>query len=168
MLVPPRGRPPTEAEVREYQVAFPFLTRFSVTGEADASYDCVSFTVTPDEPRMLRPTEGLVALGGFDALELFYRRRNFSPVEAVPSDLGTTCVALFGIGDKPTHVALRDRHTEWWESKLGTGVRILHPLPDLEGGRYGHVMAYYAAPRTGAAPDVPAPGIVPTLSTPET
>lgn len=167
MVVPPRGRPPTEAEVREYQIAFPFLTRFSVTGEADASYDCVSFTVTPDEPRMLRPTDGLVALGGFDALELFYRRRNFSPVDTAPSDLDTSCVALFGVGDKPTHVALRDRHSEWWESKLGTGVRILHPLAALEGGRYGHVVSYYASARTAASPDLPASSRRPALSTTE-
>lgn len=145
MLRPPRGRPPTDVELREYQRSFPGLTHFSVTGEVDDSYDCVSFTVTPHTPKALRPSHALVALGGLEALDSFYRERNFRRVNRVPPRPETSCVAIFALGEKPTHVALRDSHDAWWESKLGKGIRILHPLTALEGARYGAVIGYYAA-----------------------
>jgi hypothetical protein len=153
MSVPPRGRPPTDLEFSDYQLAFPALQSFSITGESDPSYDCVSFTVTPHAPTRLRPSQALVELGGFEALDVFYRERTFCRLGSVPNDHDVTCVAVFGLDGKPTHVALRDRHAEWWESKLGTGARILHRLAELEGGRYGRIVAYYALPRGTAQPD---------------
>lgn len=153
MSVPPRGRPPTDLESSDYQRAFPSLKGFSITGEADPSYDCVSFTVTPHAPARLQPSPALVELGGFEALDVFYRDRNFCRLDSVPNDHDVTCVAVFGLDDKPTHVALRDGHSEWWESKLGTGARILHRLAELEGARYGRIVSYYALPRATAQPD---------------
>ena len=157
---PPRGRPPTPHELTDHQLAFPFLKRFSITGEADPSYDCVSFTVMPHAPTKLWPSPALVEVGGFEALDVFYRQRNFCRLDSVPNDHEVTCVAVFGLDDKPTHVALRDRHAEWWESKLGAGIRILHRLAELEGGRYGRIVAYYAMPRAAAHQDPSSSGAV--------
>jgi hypothetical protein len=140
----------------------PFLKGFSITGEADPSYDCVSFTVTADAPTKLQPSPALVALGGFEALDVFYRERNFCRLDRAPHDQQVTCVAVFGLADTPTHVALRAGHDEWWESKLGTGVRILHRLPELEGGRYGRIVTYYARESVGrdvARPEAQ-PGVI--------
>jgi len=41
---------------------------------------------------------------------------------------------------------------EWWESKLGGNLRIIHRLSDLEGERYGRVHKFYrrAASAEGA------------------
>jgi len=153
MSIPPRGRPPTLTEKLHYQTEFPHLSHFSVTGEVDPSYDCVSLTVMPEAPERLRPSKALVALGGLAALDQFYREHRFTRVARVPSDPEVSCVAIFARDGALTHVALRDRHPAWWESKLGTGLRILHPLTGLEGGRYGGVVGYYsAAPRVQATP----------------
>ena len=161
MSLPPRGRPPTAAEARAYVLEFPHLSTFSVTGEADASYDCVALTIKPRAPQRLEPSPALVGMGGLAALDFFYRQRRFSRVAGAPNDASVSCVAVFGLGGIPTHVALRDRHPLWWESKLGTGLRILHRLSGLEGGRYGGVIGYYAsAERPGTSgPAAPSPEI---------
>ena len=44
-------------------------------------------------------------------------------------------------------------NSKWWRSKLGTGVLIWHRLSELEGGRYGRIVAYYALPRATAHQD---------------
>lgn len=145
MSSPPRGRLPTELELRIYRESFPGLQNFSVTGDADPSYDCAGLTISPAAPRRIQPTQQLLAVGGLRALDSFYSQSKFARVEREPDDAAAACVAIFACDGQLTHVALRDRHPGWWESKLGTGIRILHRLSDLAGGRYGDVVGYYAS-----------------------
>lgn len=60
-------------------------------------------------------------------------------------------IALFAVGEMPTHAARQLRNGAW-TSKLGKFIDIAHELRDIEGPEYGRVVRIYAVP---TSPDLP-------------
>jgi hypothetical protein len=54
-------------------------------------------------------------------------------------------IALFVLGDQPTHAA-RLLPTGVWTSKLGQDIDLSHALGDLDGPKYGAVVKIYRKP----------------------
>ena len=103
-----------------------------VTGEVDAAYNCISWTVGVTN-KWLWPG---ASIANFDT---FYRQWGFvrsgnGPIAAWGSSTSSmTHGCISGPGHGPR-----------WESKCGQSLRIQHGLTELEGATYGRVVAFYS------------------------
>ncbi|HYT88253.1 MAG TPA: hypothetical protein VEL76_06005 [Gemmataceae bacterium] len=68
----------------------------------------------------------------------------YIPCASADQEIGVEKVALYAVGDIPTHAA-RQLSSGQWTSKLGLNVDIEHTTPEvIAGGVYGEVVAILA------------------------
>lgn len=146
------GRAPTEFERKKVENWFPKLKgrdHWRVTGEACEAYSCVSWAVGVTDEWLWPGDER-------EDFEAFFPGYGYLQVPFdAPESAGE--IAYFEGPVGPTHASRRVAG-EIWESKLGSSLRILHTLRDLDGGSYGHVAGFY---RKGAPSELAALGIKP-------
>ncbi|MCK4793650.1 MAG: hypothetical protein KAV87_58515 [Desulfobacteraceae bacterium] len=70
----------------------------------------------------------------------------YEPCNIGRRESGYEKIVLYALKDQPTHAA-RQLKNGRWTSKLGKNVDIEHKVRDLEGPRYGKVVAYFRRPR---------------------
>jgi RHS repeat-associated protein len=130
---PKKGRDPTPEEREELEEVFPGLegTPWTITEEATDDYNCISLTVdVKDRPIYPQST--------MEAQDSFYAKKGF----VFTSEEHAT-IAVFAKNGVPQHGAVRVQGN-WYESKLGEGPQIVHPLRAVEGEIYGKVTRFYA------------------------
>lgn len=138
----------TSVESQELLKVFPGLYEFVITGPPSTAaqhYNCVGWTANPQNPHHRWPPDIMPHLDPMAAMDAFYATRQLFPDPNEP-DVNCTgpVVALYADGAMPKHVALRrPDFPGWWESKLGQWFRIVHRRADLEGLKYGRVVAFY-------------------------
>jgi hypothetical protein len=73
----------------------------------------------------------------------------YAPGDSPVSEPGVEKVALYAVGNTPTHAA-RQLLSGMWTSKLGPAIDIEHTTPDaVAGGAYGEVVAILSRDREG-------------------
>jgi len=107
-----------------------------VTDEATDVYNCLAWTLGKTDRWVWPWTGRLATKSEFDAL---YRANGFQPTSQ-----GT--IAAFGKSlSQMTHGSIFSFPYNKWESKCGKWLRIIHSLPEMEGGaEYGDVRGYYS------------------------
>lgn len=126
-------RPMTATEETRFRSFFPNLNvqAVIVTDNATSVYNCIAWTLGFTD-RWIWPGN---SISDFDA---FYRGFSF-----VRGDDGS--IAVWGHSlSAMTHGSISGPgHGPRWESKCGADLRIQHALPELVGGLYGRVVAFY-------------------------
>ena len=132
------GRAPSVYEIKQTVSWFPNLYEnkwWRVTGEACGTYNCIAWSVGVTN-KWLWPGDNQTI---FDK---FYLSYGYVPL-GVGEDPSRAEVAYWETrGGASTH-GCRRVAGDVWESKLGSSLRILHALKDLEGSTYGYVAKYY-------------------------
>ncbi len=146
---PPKGTSPTPTERKTVEGNFPNIKRWSVTGQSTTRYNCIEWSLCKENEWVWKQVDqfgdkdGTVEVSDFDE---FYKRNGFTPCGTTSSECKPECkkrkVALFCKDGKPKHAA-KETQDDWWESKLGRSIKIIHRLPQLEGGAYGNVCRCY-------------------------
>lgn len=117
-----------------------------ITSSPSWEYNCIAWAVgvndgwwwpvpgrywPPDVPRE-------ETVGAFLAM---LAARGYAPFASAKLETGIEKIALYALGDDPTHAA-RQVASGWWTSKLGPSVDIEHTDPEaVAGGVYGKVVA---------------------------
>jgi hypothetical protein len=137
--------------------SLPRLTadNYRETSPADRTYNCVAWAVGvidawwwPILERYWPPgVQRDESLAAFLAL---FETLGYALSASDALEPGVEKVALYAVGDAPTHVA-RQLPSGQWTSKLGRGIDIEHTSPDaLAGGTYGEVVAILSRTRTAS------------------
>jgi len=128
------GRVPTDFERKQVAGWFPKLAEkndWLVTGEACRKYNCISWSagITSEWawPGDTAP-----------AFDKFYLSYGYVPLAAGESEDKAVIAYWEDAKGGSTH-GCRRVAGDIWESKLGSSLRILHRLNELEGDSYGHV-----------------------------
>jgi len=111
-----------------------------VTAEANREYNCVASSIGRVNAWIWPPDR---AGDGLAAMDLFYASLGWRRVPDPPAE--GEAIALFARSGEPQHVARRVQipPDDWWESKLGRDLRIVHRLRELESTDYGDVLGFY-------------------------
>lgn len=138
------GRKPTTFESGELSHWFPNLEtneKWRVTGEACQSYNCIAWSVgvTGD---WLWPGDHV------DSFDKMYLSYGYVPLSAGESK-NNADIAYWETTDGASTHGCRRVAGDIWESKLGSSLRILHTLKDLEGDVYGYSVKFYRRATTG-------------------
>jgi hypothetical protein len=138
----------------EIEAAFPALTarKYEVTSPATFDYNCIAYAAG-DEVNWWWPDPMNVAHWPAKApreetIEAFVEAFRLLGYELSPDDAprdGFEKVAIFALGQLPTHAA-RLHRGGYWISKLGVSEDIRHDLKDLEGDVYGRVVCVLQRP----------------------
>ena len=147
------GRAPTDYETGVLTGWFPKLAQdpgWRVSGEKCGGYNCIAWSVGV-VGQWLWPSDDAAA---FDA---FYLSYGYVPL-AAGEDAARADVAFWVDANGGATHGCRRVAGDLWESKLGSSLRILHKLADLEGDEYGHVSKYY---RRGTPAELAALGVTP-------
>lgn len=134
------------------EAAFPGLmhAQWEVTSPTDVRYNCIAWAAGDSSrwwwpsPRYYWPP-GIRRELTIPAFEDLFVRFGFVPCEDSETEPTSAAerIALFALGDTPTHAARRLPDGQW-TSKLGTAIDISHSaLRALEGQKYGAVVATY-------------------------
>ena len=145
------GRKPTGQERVVVQDWFPKLTakgNWQVTGEACRQYNCISWSVGVTG-NWLWPSSNVY---DFNQFYLSYGYVPLGPGE--PS--ADADIALWKAGNGEATHGCRRVAGDVWESKLGSSLRILHQLNELESAGYGAVTRLY---RRGTADELQKLGV---------
>jgi len=132
------GRAPTAYEKNQIQGWFPKLAAkgdWRVTGEACNAYNCISWSV------------GIVSSWQWPTsnaayFDQFYLSYGYVPLAAGEGEAKADVAFWVDANGTATH-GCRRVSGDVWESKLGSSLRILHKLHELEGTEYGHVAKLY-------------------------
>ena len=150
-MIPPFGVDPSSDEISCYSKIFPNLIagEWKKTGNATGDYNCHAWGllcssdlgwIQPD-----RNTLQIFTITGFDEL---YGQQGFTIHEnSQPNckpEYRQRKVALYCLNGVPRHSAKEIADDDWWESKLGSGIRIIHKLGHLEGDEYGTICRCYS------------------------
>jgi hypothetical protein len=152
------GRAPTAYEKSTLEGWFPQLAKdpdWRVTGEACQSYNCIAWSVGV-VGRWLWPSDDAAAFDGF------YLSYGYVPLAAT-EDAARADVAFWVDANGTATHGCRRVTGDYWESKLGSSLRILHKLPDLVGDEYGRVSKLY---RRATPDELAARGVTPLPSDP--
>ena len=137
-------------EVSESQ--FPRLRasrRYEIRSPADPNYNCIAFAVG-DSVRWWWPGPS----GTFwppnapraQTLEAFataFHTVGYQVCADGSFETGFEKIALYAVGDTPTHAARQEPTTGMWLSKLGMSYDIAHAgVEDVGGGVYGEPVCY--------------------------
>lgn len=146
---------------QEIQSLFPNLDeRFEITSDPDDSYNCVAWSLNDTQrwwwpfragnPYVFWPT-GVPCEETVEAFVKLYEHLLFSRCDTSEKVAGWDLVAIYGMGDLPTHVARLWHEDQGWTSKLGDENDILHhSLESLEGVQYGRVVRILRRKRSGS------------------
>ena len=169
MSIPPYGQFPTPDELNHIKAYFPNLKdkEWKKTGEktgvtGPTAYNCYAWSLCRDDIGWIEQV--IDALGNNNKIldvsdfDNFYHSRGY----AVCGDCIDDCkpekdmrkIALFYKNGIPAHASKEATDNNWWESKLGGNIRIMHRLDQLEGDEYGHVCRCYCIHEYGANPVV--------------
>jgi hypothetical protein len=137
------GRKPTAQERTVVQDWFPRLAvngTWLVTGEACRQYNCISWSVGVTGSWLWPSTR----VADYDQ---FYLSYGYVPLAAGESPADADIALWRAANGEATH-GCRRVAGEVWESKLGSSLRVLHRLDELESAGYGKVTKLYrrAAP----------------------
>jgi len=132
------GRKPTDFEAGQLTHWFPNLELnkdWRVTGEACQSYNCIAWSVgvTGD---WLWPGDHV------DSFDKMYLSYGYVPL-AADEPRENAEIAYWEMPDGSSTHGCRHVYGDIWESKLGSSLRILHKLKDLEGEVYGYAVKFY-------------------------
>jgi hypothetical protein len=137
------------------EAAFPALVAagYEITSPATHAYNCIAYAVGDHEqwwwpdsmgvgywPPHIPREESIAAF-----LEAFCSLGYEMCADASFTKEGFDKIALYAIGETPTHAARMDLDGHW-TSKLGPSEDIRHDLADLEGEVYGKVTCYLQRP----------------------
>jgi hypothetical protein len=141
-------------EYRELFKDFPLLDsypfRFHKTSEKTPVYNCIAWALR-DSKRFWWP------IGGYwphdcprqttiDAFERAFASQGYCRCENGQLESNVEKIALFAKESKPTHAA-RQLPSGRWTSKLGQNIDIEHDVSDVQGPRYGMIVAYFRRDR---------------------
>ncbi len=156
--IPPKGITPNKEEIEKLTEKFPNLheNEWSKTGEATGiwgpnAYNCYAWSLCRDDIGWIEQI--IDALGNNNKIldvedfDNFYKNKGYT----VCGNSLTECnpeyekrkIAIFCKDGKPMHAAKEAEDENWWESKLGSNIRIMHKLGQLEGEQYGEVCRCY-------------------------
>lgn len=146
------GRTPSAAEKRSMHGDFPRLADddWCITDSPTSTYNCHAWAVG-NSSRWIDTEVDSVHGDGDGSLEVsdfdgFYRAHGYDPApNMTPSK---AAVAIFGnsasdVKHSARVSSARCDGTVMFESKLGTDYRMVHPVLDLQGPLYGHLLQYY-------------------------
>jgi hypothetical protein len=121
------------------------MANYSITDTINFGYNCIGWSENPGWPRNIWPPRSYQTEDPQLVMDRFYGGIGMRKDGVAPApDFAGTVVALYADSKGPQHAARRDRDDpDWWESKLGLNVRVMHRLEELEGGMYGDVVAFY-------------------------
>lgn len=136
--------------------AFPRLKKspppFNVTSPDTWRYNCIAWAVGdinrwwwPAHPDAYWPN-GCLEEVTILAFERMFATLGYEPCNIGRRESGYEKIVLYALKDQPTHAA-RQLKNGRWTSKLGKNVDIEHKVRDLEGPRYGKVVAYFRHPK---------------------
>ena len=145
------------SETDLFQRVFPNLIScdWKITSDKTRRYNCIAWSVGlthrwlwpsitsdwPDSVPRVRTIEAFIAM-----LATF----GFEPCEQGDLETDIEKVALYAIGELPTHAA-RQLPSGAWTSKLGRDYDIEHTTPEgVESALYGSVVKYFKRPRPPA------------------
>ena len=129
---------------------------YCVASEVDGLYNCIAYAAgvtsiwwwpeaTPQDGVFWPPN--VPAEETIEAFVLAYGTIGYEPCENGDVEEGFEKVAIYAVGDVPTHAA-RQLTDGTWTSKLGKNVDITHTTPrGVEGPAYGLVGCYLRRPR---------------------
>ena len=129
--------------------AFPGLagTHYVITSPFNVNYNCLAWAAGredawwwPDPLGRGYWPEGIDRVATLDAFIKAFATLGYSPCEGEELIAGVEKIALYAVGDMPTHAA-RQLSNGRWSSKLGKSVDIEHELHALAGVQYGQVAA---------------------------
>lgn len=129
---------------------FPNLTStgYKVLRPADPSFNCVAWAAGIDDDWWWPDTHGFCdwPTGAprektISAFVRAFATLGFEECDHADTEDGFEKIAIYAIGDLPTHVA-RQVETGAWTSKLGNEELIEHALKGLEGDTYGRVVVF--------------------------
>ena len=135
-------QPPTLEET------FPLLksTPYKVTSRRTPCYNCIAWAAG-DDRRFWWPNDcgfwpngistGLAIASFVDA----FATLGYKPCSNGDLEAGIEKVALFAVGERPTHAARQLPNGEW-TSKCGRGVDISHTIDGLNGSEYGRPVEF--------------------------
>lgn len=130
------------------QAALPRLTpeNYHETSPAAWQYNCIAWAAGVTDAWWW-PTPGRywpVNAPRVESLAAFltaFATLGYTPGAAATLEPGIEKVALYAVGDRPTHAA-RQLASGTWTSKLGPSIDIEHTTPEaVAGGVYGEVVA---------------------------
>ena len=170
MSIPPKGKLPTSYELNYIQTYFPNLkeNEWKKTGNetgifGPTAYNCYAWSLCRDDIGWIEQiidalgnNNNILDMSDFDN---FYRNRGY----VICGDCISDCtpeknmrkIALFCKNKIPQHASKEAADDNWWESKLGGNIRIMHRLEQLEGEMYGRVCRCYCISENGANSDLP-------------
>ncbi len=146
------GRTPTAAEKRSMHGDFPQLSddEWCITDPPTGTYNChawgignTSRWIDTEIDRVHGDNDGSLEVSDFDN---FYRAHGFEPApDMSPSN---AAVAIYGTNASNVKHSARVSNarcdgTVMFESKLGRDYRLIHPVLDMQGPLYGHLLQYY-------------------------
>ena len=132
------GRSPSVYEKKQLSTWFPNLYDnkwWRVTGEACGTYNCIAWSVGVTNTWLWPGTTEAI----FDK---FYLSYGYVPLGVGEAAERAEIAYWEKPGGESTH-GCRKVAGEVWESKLGSSLRILHTLTDLESATYGRVAKFY-------------------------
>lgn len=133
------------------EVLFPTLTEggYLITSEASFLYNCIAWAAgdathwwEPDPMGQYYWPPDVEREYTLDAYLAVFRSLGFGEASANTLEEGFEKVAIYALGDDPTHAA-RQLPGGRWSSKLGQLEDIEHEFRGLEGARYGVVAAIF-------------------------
>jgi len=120
---------------------------YRISSPASWHYNCVAWAVGQTDswwwpvPGRFWPP-GVPRLETLEAFIAALHTRGFTTCSTSELESGLEKIALYSIGNIPTHVA-RQLSNGWWTSKLGPNFDIEHAnLETLAGGIYGFPVAF--------------------------
>jgi hypothetical protein len=134
----PIGHDPSQEDKGEYAGVFPNLKTWSVTSPDDPQYNCIAWTVGITNQSIWPPGD---TVQHFDA---FYAEYGLTVSNSCDREYKKRKVALYGFNSKDCrHASIETHDCGWHESKLGSGLRIMHIKTELEGGQWGNIIRCY-------------------------
>ena len=135
-------------EINYIEKEFPELRKkgYKPTSIATPDYNCIAWAAGktdewwwPGLPAWPKNAPGEIEIKSFQRA---FEDLGYSPCEDALLEPGIEKVAVYAIGDEPTHMA-RQLENGKWTSKLGPLLDIDHETPDcLNGGGYGKPVLY--------------------------
>lgn len=169
MSDPPRGELPTTDELNRIQTYFPNLKKneWKKTGNKTGmfgpeAYNCYAWSLCRDDIGWIDRV--IDALGNNNKIldvsdfDNFYRDKGYvicgDCIDDCKPEKNMRKIALFCKYKIPQHASKETADNNWWESKLGGDIRIIHRLEQLEGQEYGHICRCYRIVENGANLDL--------------
>jgi len=136
------------------KIRFPRLLpgTFTEQSPVDNRYNCIAWAAE-ENSRWWWPSDfaywpaSVPREETLEAFKMAFRTLGYAPCPDEGFEEGFQKVAIFAIGNTPTHAALQMK-AETWASKLGRNVDIFHQLRAIGGGLYGEPILFLRKAKT--------------------